>query len=288
MKVNVSILRKMIALAEGEVIAASKLTAPVFSDMEEEGALVTVSRGSRRSLRAVSAEAVHRYAADKLNIRDLEAALCVFESEDVTRADLVMQSGDSKGKDVRAVKGILVNAYKPVLTCLNGKELLLTPIDGATTFIFDYESFSLPENAVVIGMENGENFRFVSRQRELFESVVPEGTPVVCVCRYPQNKNHDLYKWLEMIPNRYIHFGDLDLFGVRIYLTEYYSRLGDKASMLVPQDYEERVKNGSRKRYDEQYLYTKDMELTDRRIVPLVECIHKYHRGYDQEGYLVN
>ena len=283
-----SILRKMIALAEGELIPSSKLTAPVFSDMEEEGVLVTVARGSRRSLRAVSAEAVRHYAASKLNIRDLEAALHAFESEDVTRADLVRHGGDSKNKEVRAVKGILVNVYKPVKVYLNGKELLLTPIDGATTFIFDYESFLLPENAVVIGMENGENFRYVSRQRKLFESVVPEGTPVVCVCRYPQNKNHDLYNWLEMIPNRYIHFGDLDLAGVRIYLTEYRSRLGKRASMLIPPDYEERIKSGSLKRYDVQGTGTKNMELADPRVAPLVECIHKYHRGYDQEGYIDN
>ena len=286
MKLNKSIIRKLIALAEGEAIPASKLTSPLFAEMEEEGVLVTVARGSRRSLRAADGDSVRKYAADKLNIRNLETALTIFESDEVSRGEQVRQTGDSKARRCRAVRGFLVNVYKPVKAILNGKELVLTPIDGVSMFISGYESFKLPENAVVIGVENGENFRCVSRQRRLFEEVVPEDVPAVCVCRYPQNENNDLYHWLEMISNRYIHFGDLDLFGIRIYLTEFYSRLGTRASMLIPADYEERIRIGSRQRYDDQYPYAKDMDLTDPRVTPLVECIHRHHRGYDQEGYI--
>lgn len=286
MKLNKSIIEKLIALAKGEAIPASKLTRPIFSNMEQEGVLVTVARGSRRSLRAADGDAVRRYAADKLNVRDLEATLSVFESDYAERGELVRQTGDSKSRRCRAVKGFLVNVYKQVMASLNGCNLLLTPIDGASMFISDYESFKLPENAVVIGVENGENFRHVSRQKRLFEEVVPEDVPAICVCRYPQNENNDLYKWLEMIPNRYIHFGDLDLAGVHIYLCEFYSRLGTRASMLIPADYEERVKTGSRQRYDKQAPYFNNMELTDPHVAPLVECIHRHHRGYDQEGYI--
>ena len=29
-----------------------------------------------------------------------------------------------------------------------------------------------------------------------------------------------------------------------------------------------------------------DMEVADERLKPLVEMIHKYRRGYEQEGYI--
>ena len=28
------------------------------------------------------------------------------------------------------------------------------------------------------------------------------------------------------------------------------------------------------------------MQVTDSRLKELVACIHQYHRGYDQEGYI--
>lgn len=81
-------------------------------------------------------------------------------------------------------------------------------------------------------------------------------------------------------------FGDLDLAGIRIFITEFYRYLGERSSFLIPPDYEERIKNGSRERYDVQLTTTKNMIINDPRLRALAACIHKYHRGYDQEGYI--
>lgn len=81
-------------------------------------------------------------------------------------------------------------------------------------------------------------------------------------------------------------FGDLDLAGIRIFITEFYRYLGERSSFLIPPDYEERIKNGSRERYDVQLTKTKNMIIKDPRLRALAACIHKYHRGYDQEGYI--
>lgn len=81
-------------------------------------------------------------------------------------------------------------------------------------------------------------------------------------------------------------FGDLDLAGIRIFITEFYRYLGERSSFLIPPDYEESIKNGSRERYDVQLTTTKNMIINDPRLRALAACIHKYHRGYDQEGYI--
>ena len=93
----------------------------------------------------------------------------------------------------------------------------------------------------------------------------------IFVSRYPQNAS--LYRWLEDIPNRYIHFGDFDLAGINIYQTEFYNRLGKRASMLVPSDIDQRLKS---------------IKIIDSRVQPLYDLIMKYHRCYEQEGYIQN
>ena len=50
--------------------------------------------------------------------------------------------------------------------------------------------------------------------------------------------------------------------------------LGDRASFFVPDDIEQRLKTGSRERYDP-------------RLQSMVYLVKKYRRGYDQEGYII-
>lgn len=132
---------------------------------------------------------------------------------------------------------------------------------------------------IVVGIENLENFNNLSKQTYLF----PDGK-CVFVCRYPQNSA--LYDWLERIPDRYLHFGDFDLAGISIYLTEFYSRLGNRATMLIPDDIEERIKHGSESLFDKQYNRFKSLNIVDSRIQPLFDMMMRHHRCYEQEGYI--
>ncbi len=38
--------------------------------------------------------------------------------------------------------------------------------------------------------------------------------------------------------------------------------------------------------YDRQYAIYKDMKVTDPRLLGLVDMIHHYRKGYEQEGYI--
>lgn len=130
-----------------------------------------------------------------------------------------------------------------------------------------------------------ENFRKVSMQRHLFESVLGCNARLLFVSRYPQST--DLHSWLRSIPNRYIHFGDFDLAGISIFLTEFHCCLGNRSSFFIPNDIEERLRNGSADRYNSQYVRFHNLRCNDvPELQSLVDLINKYHRCYDQEGYI--
>ena len=108
---------------------------------------------------------------------------------------------------------------------------------------------------------------------------------ILFVSRYPQSA--DLRLWLCSIPNRCLHFGDFDLAGIHIFQSEIQKYLGSRSSFLIPDDIENRLKSGSRQRYDAQYQRFHHLKaFKDDRLQWLINLIHKYRRGYDQEGYI--
>lgn len=133
-----------------------------------------------------------------------------------------------------------------------------------------------------------ENFRQIRKQRAFFEDYLKlHGLPekIVFVSRYPQSL--DLRKWLVSIPNYYVHFGDFDLAGIHIFLSEFQKYLGkERSSLLIPLDIEHRLKLGSRKRYDDQNSHFKDLCSDSNDIQQLIEFIHRERKGYDQEGLI--
>jgi hypothetical protein len=150
-------------------------------------------------------------------------------------------------------------------------------------FIDDWRQFTIPLDVVVIGIENMENFRMIRQQQQLFESEIGKHR-FLFVSRYPQST--DLRSWLQSIPNRYVHFGDFDLAGIHIFLTEFHQYLGDRSSFFIPSDIEKRLQKGSQERYDMQLSRFGNLNSDDKEIQSVINLINKYHRCYDQEGYI--
>lgn len=270
-------------LANGDTLAASSLKGEWFRQMQEDGILVAVTHGSRTCLRAIDATSFRHYIASQYDIRDLEKTHELLLAGSVVRASQVDVTGDSKFVSYRTFTGFLVNSYQPIEAVLNDKPLTIMPPEGTFVFVADYQNFSIPEDVVIVGIENAENFRYVKRQQYLFKTY----DKVIFVSRYPQTQSKDLLKWLQAIPNHYVHFGDLDLAGIAIYQNEYYRYLGNRASFLIPNDFQQRISNGNRERYNTQLRQYGNLRAEDNRVSELLSCIHQYHRGYDQEGYLM-
>ena len=287
MKKTKSLIKLLMKLADGKSIPASSLNTEMAQQMQQDRILIVVPHGSYQSLRATDVNTFRHYLARQYDIRDLEAQLSLMENEQFDRASQVRVSGNSKMIRHRTFQGFLVNSFQPIPAILNDVPITVSPPDGSYLFISDFHNFSIPQDVIVVGVENSENFRHVKRQQHLFERLLSETARLLFVNRYPQDQHRDLINWLKSIPNHYVHFGDLDLAGIAIYQNEYYHYLGDKCSFLIPEDYEERISQGNRKRYDDQLHQYGKLKAEDTRIAEVLSCIHHYHRGYDQEGFII-
>lgn len=287
---RVTLIQALAALRSGETVPFSRFPEDWAEEMLAEGCLSSIVHGSRKSLKVRSLRAFDVFLRSKnLQPEQLEETVGVM-SEPTTRAAQVQLLGDSKAVTVRSCPGFPVNVIAPLSVRLGERKLLLCPCPGSFLYISDFLDLWIPRDAIVVGVENMENFRLPERQTEVWNQIrdqygdggVP---PVLLVSRYPQSK--DLITWLQAVPNLYVHFGDFDLAGIHIYLTEFYRHLGDRASFYVPDDIEVRLESsGSRERYNTQFQRFGKMEVTDTRVLPLIQLIHRYQRGYDQEGYI--
>ena len=266
------------ALISGEQVAGSKLSSKLLDELMAEGLLSVVTRGSRKSYRARDIEALKRYLIDKD-----ESYRMLDVSSSVSRATMAAETGNSKLMTVRSCPGFPVNSYEPIECSLNGESFVVNPPEGSFVFIDNWQQFTISQDVVVVGIENMENFRMIRQQKILFESVLGD-TPLLFVSRYPQSI--DLRNWLVGIPNKYVHFGDFDLAGIHIFLTEFHKYLGDRASFLVPSDIEQRLAKGSQDRYNNQYGKYHTLHCDIPYLQSLIDLINKNHRGYDQEGYI--
>lgn len=253
------------ALSKGESVGASRFSEKLLESLRDEHLIIATSHGSKVSYKAVNPGAI----------------IVPPESPPMTRAEQVGSFGDSKIYRTRSCPGFPVNSYEPVGALLGGDPLIIDPRPGTFLFISDWQSFQIPQDVVVVGVENMENFRMVRSQKYLFEYLC---APVLFVSRYPQST--DLVSWLQSIPNRYVHFGDLDLAGISIFLTEFQCHLGSRASFFIPQDADSRLARGSQDRYDTQLARFGSLSAPDPRLGFLISLIHKHHRGYDQEGFI--
>jgi len=280
-KLGLGDARQILAMLNGEEVASSKLSSRMAESLRQEGLLLMKSNGSRCKYRMAEAmrEPCRVFLAQQFGLKGSLEEWIDFRELD-TRSELVAKVGDSKYRKVKTFRGFLVDSYTPIEATLQHRPFLLNPQEGSSVFINNPETFDIPEDVVVVGMENAENFMQIRRQKYLFEN------RCLFVSRYPQENLSDLRAWLMRIPNRYIHFGDFDLAGVHIYLSEFYAHLGDRASFLVPSDIEERLADGNTSLYNQQYARFKNMKVTDARLQPLVDMIHRYRKGYEQEGYI--
>ncbi len=285
MKITLTLINKLLRLRSGEALPSSALRGDWVEDLLRDGVLVSRSQGSRRTLLAADPDKL------ELALRGIDERLgglermrrILLDATAISRSEQAVETGNSKLVVVRSCLGFPVNAYELIFCRLNGQEMAVCPNEGSFLFIADWQRFSIPEDVVVVGIENMENFRLIRRQRILFESLLPNER-LLFVSRYPQSIA--LRSWLQAIPNRYVHFGDFDLAGINIFLAEFRQHLGERASFLIPTDIEQRLRNGSAERYREQYHRCHNLTSDIPSVQRLIDLIHRYHRGYDQEGYI--
>lgn len=281
MKISKTLTNTLQQLIDGESVAASSLRKDFAETLLSEGLLTVQTHGSRRTFRAIDTIALKNFI--QIHYEELRTLGDNDLKSYATRSEQAAETGNSKLVMVRSCPGFPVNSYEPITCSLSGNEFVINPPESSFVFIDNWQQFAIPERVIVVGIENMENFRMIRHQRKLFESVLGD-VPLLFVSRYPQSK--DLRNWLMGIPNKYVHFGDFDLAGIHIFLTEFYKYLGNRSEFLVPSDIKQRLAKGSPVRYNKQHGKYCALRTDIQYLQLLIDLINKYHRGYDQEGYI--
>lgn len=268
-------------LSSDEPVPLSELPQAVFRELIEEQVVTVVQGGrTRKALYAHNKEAVINYLRNKKSIPDLDKYIDELEHPGPLRADAVAVAANSKLTRKRTFEGFLVNSIKPIEATLNGRSLMLPPQEGTFIHIYDWRNFEIPSGIKIVGVENGEVFRYPRRLPD--ELNIKEA---LFVCRYPYSA--DLVTWIGRNQNPYIHFGDFDWAGMNIYLDEYKAKLGEKASLLIPDDLEMRLANANLELYNEQLHLKKRLEdIQDADAISLYQLLLKHRRVLEQEIYL--
>jgi hypothetical protein len=283
MKLPLRIAKKLQQLQlPGESIASSAMQHAVVKKMLEDGLLQKQQTGKIKAFLFISQkENLSAYLNNHFSINNLEQYITFLESEEQSRANNVAISGNSKLQTVRTFKGFLINSFDTIQATLNGKPIEIDPLPGRFTFLDNYENF-IPDAAVtIVGIENPENFREIEKQRYLFQHLQP-----LFVSRYPQS--NDLVKWLATIPNNYLHFGDLDFEGIKIYETAFKKYLREKASFFVPPNTALLLqKSGNRDLFNRQYNPQNDYSFHPEPLVQqLLQLLIQYKKVLEQEIFI--
>lgn len=280
-KIPLHIAEKLFLLQQGAIISASSAKHAVIDELVDENIIQRTGR-VQKSLSVLNNDRLKVYLQNKFGINDLDKYIETLKQSDFKRTDLTEVSSNSKLKKVRTFKGFLVNSYSPIQAVINGNSFLINPEIGTFTFVSDFESFEIPSNITIVGIENPENFRYIEKQKYLFENIKP-----LFVCRYPQNQHKDLINWLQSIQNPYLHFGDLDFAGIGIYLNEYKKHLDSRATFFIPDNANELLEQyGNRELHDNQKGNFNIEEIEEIKLNQLITMIHEYKRGLEQEIFI--
>lgn len=281
MRIPIHIAEKLLRLTQGETLAAGSARHPVIEELVAEKIIDRTGRIQKR-LSVSENASLFLYLHNKFGINDLQKYIDANRKNVMLRSELVKVSSNSKTRKVRTFKGFLINSYLPVNAMLNDNPITLNFTEGVFQFIYDFERFIPDESLTIVGIENPENFRHIEKQKHLFKNIRP-----LFVSRYPQNQSKDLRKWLQSIPNSYLHFGDFDFSGIGIYLHEFKKHLSAKAKFFIPDNIETRLaKNGSTERYNVQKINFDVKKIEEDHLIKLISVIHKYKKGLDQEGFV--
>ena len=183
-----SIAEKLLLLRNGEKIQASRLQQAIFRELIIEKILHKTGK-SRGHILLLNIEQFDLYLQNHYSIINLDEYILVLKQESISRADLIGISTDSKLTKSRSFKGFLVNCYEPIEVRINQKRTFLHPMPGLFHFVYDFENFVPNEQLTIVGIENPESFRYIEKQKYLFNDIKP-----LFISRYPQNQHADIIR----------------------------------------------------------------------------------------------
>ncbi len=287
MKINKKLAVQLQKLAEGEDFsysAFSEKNKKIIKELIEDGLLSDNKIIRRRKVVfCKKPEKLEQHLRLKYEIYGLQNYIKVLLDPNSTKAEMVSVSGDSKLKYSKSLEGFLIKTYKDINGKINNEKINLKTATGTSIHINDWQNFQIDSSATIVVVENSENFRQIHKQKKLFKNINP-----IFILRFANSTA--ISKWIKQMDNNYLHFGDFDLKGIHIYITEFKQKIDNplRCNFLIPENIENIIKKGSSERYYNQEQNLKNFDFSiHKEIFDLVKIIRTHKKGSDQEGLLI-
>lgn len=274
------------ALSQGRSIRGTEISKETAQSLLSEGLVSVTMKGRSQTLYPLSASLVKSYFSRLARFTDLDSfmdmARRVHLGYEPTRTEAAQLSNDSKYWGTDVMKGVRISAITPVDVSYLGKTLRVDPPLGTSVEVDDWKSLEISRTTSVVAVENYHTFMRIREYSHLFPR---EGEYLFTYRDTTSGKKTYKHwtKWLESIPNPFIYFGDLDLGSLKVYVDSFRRTLGERTSFLIPEDYEEIIRDGSSELYGKQSQMPLPDIFLDSAIVPLLETILRYRRCTEQE-----
>lgn len=267
-----------VLLKDGHIQAIKISNQGVLKDLLKESAIKIIS--NRPLIYAVeNSDLIFRYLNRSNNIKakslaELLEYIEFANSESVKSKDEIVKHKKTTKDDVsNSFYGLHIAVIKETQIYQGNELVILKPNVCGSYFLFHKLDIKIPDDTVVIGVENPQVLWLLYKYSYLFE----EFEKAVFVLTNDISSGY-FYTWIKEINNKYIHFGDFDFAGLSIYYDKIKPKLKTKDTyFLVPNKIFDLIKShGSKANYDKQLIYNIDRlknKIDDEKVLKLIDFI---------------
>jgi hypothetical protein len=217
------------------------------------------------------------YLQSYLDISDLSSYIEAMSLALPQRSELAALGVNTKVRSTHPKSGFHINSPDMITIQISGREINIDLPGRCALFVHADTEFILPEDILIVGVENFENITNTDRQRALF----PQDRQILFI-----ERNNRLKKLLGEIGNDYLHFGDFDLAGIQIYQTEYEPIVQARGSYFIPKSLKEDIKKGPRVLFEKHAKKYKNLVGNTTKTQELIDLIKEEKKTLEQEFYI--
>ncbi|GEM_PF-2027669 len=291
MEINLKLATQLHQLAQGENLSFnvfSKKAQNIIKQLITDGVLSDNKIIRRKKVVfCTNTDKLEKYLVAKYEIYGLQKYIDALQNTNSTKSDMVNVSGNAKLQTNTSLEGFLLKAYENISGKIDNENINLKTTNGTSLHINNWQNFEIDDTATIVVVENSENFKLIHKQKYLFSNIKP-----VFLLRFANSTA--ISKWITQTNNNYLHFGDFDLKGVHIYITEFKQKINkpNKCKFYIPDNIEILFANekiGSSERYFKQKQNLKNFDFSlHSEVEDLIDMIEKYKKGLDQEYFIDN
>ena len=280
--IPLSFARCLLRLANGDKLTASEISAKsLLKQFTEDGIIQKCPGAGRRGIYSCpNPLSLKRYLRVQNDILSLEDYIAHFRETDADGESSLSASKSTKTFRAKSLQGFFIKAFKSEIAIANEK--IIAPPKGIELFVWRPEQLQISPSTLVVGIENPECYLKFDKLIKLF----PKKELVVVMRYLSQSPN----RWLQTIPNSYLHFGDFDPAGLSIYIREYRNLLpANRCDFFIPPDIENLIdKYGIESLYNQQIHLLDSVKISEYpEIEELAKLLRKYGKGLEQERLLI-